>query len=45
MTSAITGAYHGAEAIPEGWKSQLERREYIETLAEKLWRTKIEFSR
>ena len=45
MTSAITGAYHGAEAIPEGWKSRLERRDYIETLAEKLWRTKIEFSR
>lgn len=42
MTGAISGAYHGAEDIPEGWKSWLERRGYIETLAEKLWRIKAE---
>lgn len=37
MTGAISGAYHGIEAIPEGWKNKLEKREYIEKLAEKLW--------
>ena len=44
MTGAISGAYHGAEAIPERWKSKLERLDYIETLAEKLWKTKIKNS-
>jgi len=37
MTGAISGAYHGVEAIPDGWKSRLEARDYIEKLAEKLW--------
>ena len=37
MTGAISGAYHGVEAIPEQWKSRLERGDYIEELAEKLW--------
>jgi poly(ADP-ribose) glycohydrolase ARH3 len=37
MTGAISGAYHGAEAIPGRWKSNLERGDYIEELAEKLW--------
>jgi len=37
MTGAISGAYHGVEAIPEQWKSMLERGDYIEELAEKLW--------
>jgi poly(ADP-ribose) glycohydrolase ARH3 len=37
MTGAINGAYHGAEAIPGRWKSNLERGDYIEELAEKLW--------
>ncbi|KPV63830.1 MAG: ADP-ribosylglycohydrolase [Candidatus Bathyarchaeota archaeon BA2] len=37
MTGAISGAYHGVEAIPERWKSKLEGREYIEKLAGKLW--------
>ncbi len=37
MTGAISGAYHGVEAIPERWKSRLERRDYIEELSEKLW--------
>ena len=40
MTAAISGAYHGYEAIPEQWRSNLERKDYIERLAEKLWRTK-----
>jgi poly(ADP-ribose) glycohydrolase ARH3 len=37
MTGAISGAYHGAEAISEQWKSRLERGDYIEELAEELW--------
>jgi poly(ADP-ribose) glycohydrolase ARH3 len=37
MTGAISGAFHGVEAIPERWKSRLEARDYIEKLAEKLW--------
>jgi len=37
MTGAISGAYHGFEAIPERWKSRLERGDYVEGLAEKLW--------
>ena len=37
MTGAISGAYHGVEAIPEQWKSSLEKGDYIEVLAEKLW--------
>lgn len=37
MTSAISGAYSGIEAIPERWKARLEERAYIEELAEKLW--------
>jgi len=37
MTGAISGAYHGVEVVPERWKSNLERGDYIEELAEKLW--------
>jgi poly(ADP-ribose) glycohydrolase ARH3 len=40
MTGAISGAYHGVEVIPERWKARLERRVYIEGLAEKLWQIK-----
>ncbi len=40
MTGAISGAYHGVEAISERWKARLERRAYIEELAEKLWQIK-----
>ena len=40
MTGAISGAYHGVEVIPERWKARLERRAYIEELAEKLWQIK-----
>ncbi len=38
MTGAISGAYHGADAIAERWKSKLESRDYIERLAERLWK-------
>ena len=37
MTGAISGAYVGIESVPERWKARLERRGYIEELAEKLW--------
>jgi poly(ADP-ribose) glycohydrolase ARH3 len=37
MTGAISGAYHGDQAIPERWKNRLEKGDYIEELAEKLW--------
>jgi len=40
MAGAISGTYHGVEAIPEEWKSKLEGRDYIEKLAEKLWNIK-----
>jgi len=40
MTGAIAGACYGIENIPKKWKEALENREYIEKLAEKLWRTK-----
>jgi len=40
MTSAISGAYRGIETIPERWKIRLEKRAYIEKLAEKLWQIK-----
>jgi len=40
MTGAISGAYHGAETIPERWKSRLERGDYIRELAENLWSIK-----
>lgn len=37
MTGAISGAYNGTERLPEKWKSRLEKRDYIEELAQKLW--------
>ena len=40
MAGAISGAYHGVEAIPEQWKNRLERGDHIEELAEKLWSIK-----
>ena len=40
MAGAISGAYHGAEAIPERWRSRLEAGDYIGKLAEKLWAIK-----
>jgi poly(ADP-ribose) glycohydrolase ARH3 len=40
MAGAISGAYHGCDAIPQRWIVKLERKDYIERLAEKLWRMK-----
>lgn len=40
MTGAIAGAWHGVEEIPKRWIAKLENREYIEKLAEKLWKIK-----
>jgi poly(ADP-ribose) glycohydrolase ARH3 len=37
MTGAISGAYRGDQAIPGRWRSRLEKGNYIEELAEKLW--------
>jgi poly(ADP-ribose) glycohydrolase ARH3 len=36
MACAISGAYLGIEAIPEGWRGKLENQEAIEELAVKL---------
>ena len=41
MAGAISGAYLGIEAIPEDWRAKLENRDYIETLADNLWRLAI----
>ena len=38
MAGAISGAYLGIDALPSEWQSQLENREYISNLADKLWR-------
>jgi len=44
MTGAISGAYHGKSGMPESWLDVLENgergRDYIEMLAEKLWKLK-----
>lgn len=37
MTGAISGAYLGAEAIPPTWQENLENRDYIIGLGEKLF--------
>jgi len=33
MTGAISGAYHGEDAIPIRWKNSLEKKEYLRDLA------------
>ncbi len=38
MAGAISGAYLGIKSIPGSWRSKLENRQYIEELAEKLYR-------
>ncbi|MFC2009373.1 ADP-ribosylglycohydrolase family protein [Chloroflexota bacterium] len=38
MTGAISGAYLGVQSIPPKWLQKLENREYLEGLAEGLWR-------
>ncbi|MFC1914074.1 ADP-ribosylglycohydrolase family protein [Chloroflexota bacterium] len=39
MAGAISGAYLGIDAIPNEWLKQLENRDYIFSLARKLWQT------
>jgi poly(ADP-ribose) glycohydrolase ARH3 len=36
MACAVSGAYLGVEAIPQGWREKLENRQYIEELAFRL---------
>jgi poly(ADP-ribose) glycohydrolase ARH3 len=45
MTGAIAGACYGVEGIPARWKVPLENREYIETLAKKLYELKESLTR
>jgi len=40
MTGAISGAYHGIQAIPAKWTNKLEDMNYIQSLADKLWMLK-----
>ena len=40
MTGAISGAYHGFEAIPKKWLNKLENLNHIKNLAEKIWEIK-----
>jgi len=37
MAGAISGAYLGIDAIPSEWQEQLENRDYISNLADRLW--------
>ena len=37
MAGAISGAYLGVDAIPPQWRAQLENRDYILNLANRLW--------
>jgi poly(ADP-ribose) glycohydrolase ARH3 len=37
MAGAISGAHLGIEAIPQEWLEQLENRDYILNLADRLW--------
>lgn len=37
MAGAISGAYLGIEVIPQEWQEQLENRQYILNLADRLW--------
>jgi len=38
MAGAISGAYLGVDAFPSEWQRQLENRDYISDLADRLWR-------
>ncbi len=40
MACAVSGAYLGIEAIPQGWREKLENHEYVEDLAVKLAKMK-----
>jgi len=37
MAGAISGAYLGIDTIPSEWQEQLENRDYISNLADRLW--------
>jgi len=41
MAGAISGAYLGLDALPGEWRAKLENKDYIETLAERLWQLTI----
>jgi poly(ADP-ribose) glycohydrolase ARH3 len=41
MAGAISGAYLGIDAIPSDWIEQVENRDYILRLANKLWQVSI----
>jgi len=41
MVGALSGSYLGFQAIPDEWFRKLEDGEYIRSLAEKLWETKV----
>lgn len=45
MCGALTGAYWGIKAIPSEWLDPLEDREYLEKLAENLFRVKADQSK
>jgi poly(ADP-ribose) glycohydrolase ARH3 len=42
MTGAIAGAHQDQENLVGTWRQKLEKRDYIENLAEKLWKLKLE---
>jgi ADP-ribosylglycohydrolase len=37
MAGAISSAYLGIDAIPQEWVARLENKDYIQSLADKLW--------
>jgi len=39
MAGAISGAYLGIDGLPSRWLGQLENRDYISNLADRLWQT------
>lgn len=41
MAGAISGAYLGIDGLPSRWLGQLEKRDYISNLADKLWQTAL----
>lgn len=41
MVGALSGSYLGFQAIPDEWFRKLEDGEYIRSLAERLWETKV----
>jgi len=41
MAGAIAGAYLGIDGLPSQWLGQLENRDYISNLADRLWQTAL----